>query len=66
MARTLTHLKRWRVRSRRRLATLETGQAGREIQGPMAIAILGGLITSTLLSLIVLPALIWRFRRARS
>jgi CzcA family heavy metal efflux pump len=45
---------------------LETGQAGREIQGPMAIVILGGLITSTLLSLIVLPSLIWRFRRARS
>jgi len=40
----------------------ESGQAGREIQGPMAIVILGGLITSTLMSLIVLPALIWRFR----
>ena len=26
---------------------LQTGQAGREIQGPMAIVILGGLITST-------------------
>lgn len=40
----------------------QTGQAGREIQGPMAIVILGGLITSTLMSLIVLPALIWRYR----
>ena len=40
----------------------ESGQAGREIQGPMAIVILGGLITSTLMSLLVLPALIWRFR----
>lgn len=42
---------------------LATGQSGREIQGPMAIVILGGLITSTLMSLFVLPALIWRFRR---
>ncbi|MDI7776526.1 efflux RND transporter permease subunit [Asticcacaulis sp. EMRT-3] len=42
---------------------LETGQAGREIQGPMAIVILGGLVTSTFLSLILLPSLIWRFRR---
>ncbi|MFT4075483.1 MAG: efflux RND transporter permease subunit [Asticcacaulis sp.] len=42
---------------------MATGQSGREIQGPMAIVILGGLITSTLMSLFVLPALIWRFRR---
>ncbi len=41
----------------------ETGQAGREIQGPMALVILGGLVTSTLASLIVLPALAWRFGR---
>ncbi|ESQ89400.1 hypothetical protein ABAC460_12885 [Asticcacaulis sp. AC460] len=39
-----------------------TGEAGREIQGPMATVILGGLITSTLMSLLVLPAMIWRFR----
>ena len=38
-----------------------SGQAGREIQGPMAIVILGGLVTSTLASLILLPALAWRF-----
>ncbi|MDV6330649.1 efflux RND transporter permease subunit [Asticcacaulis sp. 201] len=43
-----------------------TGQAGREIQGPMAIVILGGLITSTLMSLLVLPAMIWKFRQPRS
>jgi Cu/Ag efflux pump CusA len=43
----------------------ESGQAGREIQGPMAIVILGGLITSTLMSLLVLPALIWRFRHKK-
>lgn len=42
---------------------IQTGQAGREIQGPMAIVILGGLITSTIASLIVLPSLIWRFGR---
>ncbi len=42
-----------------------TGQAGREIQGPMAIVILGGLITSTLMSLLVLPAMIWRFHHPK-
>jgi Cu/Ag efflux pump CusA len=45
---------------------LETGQAGREIQGPMAIVILGGLATSTLASLILLPSLIWRFGRRKA
>jgi Cu/Ag efflux pump CusA len=45
---------------------LETGQAGREIQGPMAVVILGGLATSTLASLILLPTLIWRFGRPRT
>ena len=44
---------------------LASGQAGREIQGPMAIVILGGLVTSTLASLILLPALAWRYGRAR-
>jgi Cu/Ag efflux pump CusA len=33
---------------------LGTGEAGREIEGPMAIVILGGLITSTALNLFVL------------
>jgi CzcA family heavy metal efflux pump len=36
---------------------------GREIEGPMAIIILGGLITSTLLSLLVLPSLALRYGR---
>jgi Cu/Ag efflux pump CusA len=36
------------------------GEAGREIEGPMAIVILGGLITSTVLNLFVLPALALR------
>lgn len=38
-----------------------SGEAGREIEGPMAIVILGGLTTSTLLNLLILPALAWRF-----
>jgi Cu/Ag efflux pump CusA len=42
---------------------VSTGQPGREIQGPMAIVILGGLITSTIASLVLLPALTWRFGR---
>jgi Cu/Ag efflux pump CusA len=42
---------------------LHAGEAGREILGPMAIVILGGLITGTASTLIVLPAMIlalWR------
>jgi Cu/Ag efflux pump CusA len=42
---------------------LQAGQTGREIQGPMAIVILGGLITSTLMSLLLLPVLIWHYLR---
>ena len=34
---------------------------GQEIEGPMAVAVLGGLISSTLLNLVVLPALAERF-----
>ena len=40
---------------------LGSGAAGREIEGPMAIVILGGLITSTLLNLLVLPVLAVRY-----
>jgi len=40
---------------------LGSGEAGREIEGPMAIVILGGLVTSTLLNLLVLPMLAMRF-----
>lgn len=40
----------------------EAGQAGREIQGPMAAVILGGLVSSTLASLVLLPALILAYR----
>jgi len=40
---------------------LGSGTAGREIEGPMAIVILGGLLTSTTLNLLVLPTLALRF-----
>jgi CzcA family heavy metal efflux pump len=40
---------------------LGSGQAGREIEGPMALVILGGLVTSTALNLFVLPVLYRRF-----
>ena len=40
---------------------LGSGEAGREIEGPMAIVILGGLITSTALNLLVLPVLALRW-----
>jgi Cu/Ag efflux pump CusA len=42
---------------------LGSGEAGREIEGPMAIVILGGLLTSTVLNLLVLPTLALRFGR---
>jgi CzcA family heavy metal efflux pump len=42
---------------------LDSGKAGREIEGPMAAVILGGLFTSTLLNLLVLPSLALRFGR---
>jgi CzcA family heavy metal efflux pump len=42
---------------------LGSGDPGREIEGPMAIVILGGLITSTALSLFVLPTLALRMGR---
>ena len=42
---------------------LGSGEAGREIEGPMAIVILGGLITSTALNLLVLPAFAWKWGR---
>jgi CzcA family heavy metal efflux pump len=38
-----------------------SGEAGREIEGPMALVILGGLVSSTALSLFVLPVVYRRF-----
>jgi Cu/Ag efflux pump CusA len=40
---------------------LAAGEPGNEIQAPMAAVILGGLITSTLLNLLVVPTLFARF-----
>lgn len=40
-----------------------SGDAGREIEGPMAMVIIGGLLTSTLLNLVVLPVLAFRYGR---
>lgn len=40
-----------------------SGEAGREIEEPMAIVILGGLATSTALNLLVLPTLALRYGR---
>ena len=40
---------------------LASGAAGNEIEGPMAIVILGGLVTSTALNLLVLPTLALHF-----
>lgn len=42
---------------------INSGEAGAEIEGPMAIVILGGLITSTALNLLVLPTLALKFGR---
>ena len=42
---------------------LHSGEAGCEIEGPMAVVILGGLVTSTALNLLVLPTLSLRFAR---
>jgi Cu/Ag efflux pump CusA len=42
---------------------IRSGTAGREIEGPMAIIILGGLFTSTALNLLVLPTLALRYGR---
>ena len=39
--------------------------AGHEIEHPMAIVILGGLVTSTLLNLFVLPSLYLRFGKSK-
>ncbi len=40
-----------------------SGQPGREIEGPMATIIVGGLITSTMLNLLILPTIMLHFGR---
>jgi len=42
---------------------LQARQPGHEIEGPMAIVILGGLVSSTLVSLILVPPLAARWLR---
>jgi Cu/Ag efflux pump CusA len=44
---------------------LSGGQPGSEIQAPMAVVILCGLISSTVLNMVVVPALYLRFGAAR-
>jgi cobalt-zinc-cadmium resistance protein CzcA len=44
---------------------LATGP-GSEIQRPLAIVVIGGLVSSTLLTLALLPSLFTRFGRARA
>ncbi len=42
---------------------LNSDNPGREIMGPMAGIIVGGLASSTLLNLLLLPTILWRFGR---
>jgi Cu/Ag efflux pump CusA len=42
---------------------LNSDNAGREIMGPMAAIIIGGLVSSAGLNLLIMPALMWRFGR---
>jgi len=44
---------------------LSAGEPGNEIQRPMAIVVLGGLLTSVALNMIVVPALYYRWGRSR-
>jgi len=44
---------------------LGAGEAGREVQGPMAQVILGGLTTSTVICLLLLPPLVLAYRGRR-
>src|SRR5262245_11646991 len=42
---------------------ISVGEPGRELQQPMAVVILGGLISSTILNLLVIPTLFLKFGR---
>jgi Cu/Ag efflux pump CusA len=44
---------------------LAGGEAGNEIQSPMAVVILGGLVSSTLLNLLVIPCVYYLMKRNR-
>jgi CzcA family heavy metal efflux pump len=43
---------------------LGAGESGKEIQQPMAIVILGGIVSSTVLNMLVIPALYLRYGRS--
>ncbi len=47
------------------LLALGAGEPGKEIQQPMAVVILGGIVTSTFFNMIVIPALYLKFGQAR-
>ncbi len=42
---------------------LSAGRPGRELEQPMAVVIIGGLVTSTFLNMVVLPTLFMKFGR---
>jgi CzcA family heavy metal efflux pump len=44
---------------------ISVGEPGRELQQPMAVVILGGLLSSTILNLLVIPALFLKFGRPK-
>jgi Cu/Ag efflux pump CusA len=44
---------------------IAVGEPGNEIQSPMAQVILGGLLSSTLLNMVVIPALFAQFGQDR-
>ena len=44
---------------------LGKGEPGKEIQQPMAVVILGGIVTSTFLNMIVIPALYMKYGHAK-
>jgi CzcA family heavy metal efflux pump len=45
---------------------LGAGEPGKEIQQPMAVVILGGIVTSTFLNMIVIPALYLKYGQSRN
>ncbi len=45
---------------------LGAGEPGKEIQQPMAVVILGGIVSSTFLNMIVIPALYLKYGRAEA
>src|SRR6266511_3215079 len=45
---------------------LGAGEPGKEIQQPMAVVILGGIVTSTALNMVVIPALYLKYGRAEA